>query len=128
VLILNATNDRETGPSWEPYSAFDFVGAIVKAAVESRVPGSSSGDAVVPKSEYRNYITHIVHLQGPDTPPVDKEELAELGIECIRVYGRRLEGESFVRYDEKALVQALEVLMGGRDPRTLRSRRNTLEG
>jgi hypothetical protein len=128
ILILNATNDRETGPSWEPYGAIDFVGAIVKAAAESRVIGPSSGDIVVPKSEYRSYITHIIHLQGPETPPVDREELASLGIECIRVYGRRLEGEDFVRYDEKALVQALEVLMGGKDPRPTRSRRNTLEG
>jgi len=32
-----------------------------------------------------------------------------------------------VRYDEKALVQALQVTMG-RDPRAERVRRNTLEG
>jgi hypothetical protein len=87
------------------------------------------GDVVVPRSEYKNYVTHIIHLQTPDSPRVDRDELAELGVECIRVYGRRAEGEEFVRYDEKALVQALEVLMGGRDPRTMgKGRRNTLEG
>lgn len=58
---------------------------------------------------------------------MDKEELKELGIEAVRVYGRREVGEGFVRYDERGLVQALEVLMGKRDGRVV-SRRNTLEG
>jgi hypothetical protein len=48
-----------------------------------------------------------------------------LGIEAIRVYGRRNEGEGFVRYDERGLIQALEVTMGKRDPRVV-SRRNTM--
>ncbi|KAF2281127.1 UPF0052-domain-containing protein [Westerdykella ornata] len=126
ILILNALNDRETGPSWDAYTAVDFVAAIAKAAAESR--GVLKGE--VPRSEYKTYVTHMIHLTGPGTPRVDKEVLSELGIECVRVYGRKLEGEEFVRYDEKALVQALEVLMGrGKDGRTVqRSRRNTSEG
>lgn len=122
ILILNSTNDRETGPSSDPYSALDFIAAISKACAESM---NSSGD--VTKHEYTQFVTHLIHLTGPGTPEVNKEDLREIGIETIRVYGRRVEGENFVRYDEKALVQALEVTMGRRDPRAEKIRRNTLE-
>jgi 2-phospho-L-lactate transferase/gluconeogenesis factor (CofD/UPF0052 family) len=123
MLILNSTNDRETGPSNSPFSALDFVAAIAKACAESR--GQVAG---VERREYCCYVTHVIHLSGPGTPEVDREELKELGIETIKVYGRRGEGEGFVRYDEKGLIQALEVTMGRRDPRAEKIRRNTLEG
>jgi 2-phospho-L-lactate transferase/gluconeogenesis factor (CofD/UPF0052 family) len=121
ILILNSTIDRETGPSSTPYSALDFVAAIAKACEESK---GVSGP--IDKSKYRNHVTHVIHLQGPGTPAVDKEELKSIGIEAIRVYGRKNEGENFVRYDERGLIQALEITMGKRDPR-MPSRRNTLE-
>lgn len=122
ILILNSTIDRETGPSSNPYSALDFVAAIAKAGEESKgVFGAPE------KAKYKNYVTHVIHLQGPGTPAVDKDELRRIGIEAIRVYGRRNQGEGFVRYDERGLIQALEVTMGKRDPR-VPSRRNTLEG
>jgi hypothetical protein len=121
ILILNSTIDRETGPSSNPYSALDFIAAVAKACEESKgVTGP------VDKSKYRNYVTHLIHLQGPGTPGVDKEELKSIGIEAIRVYGRKNKGENFVRYDERGLIQALEVTMGKRDPR-VPNRRNTLE-
>ncbi|KAF2190268.1 UPF0052-domain-containing protein [Zopfia rhizophila CBS 207.26] len=123
ILILNSTNDRETGPSSSPFSALDFIASIAKAGAESR---GFMGE--VRKGEFRAYVTHLIHLQGLGTPRVDKEELAELGIETIRVYGRRVDGENYLRYDEKALVQALEVTMGRKGPGVERSRRNTLEG
>ncbi|KAJ4372657.1 hypothetical protein N0V86_008020 [Didymella sp. IMI 355093] len=122
ILILNSTLDRETGPSSQPYTALDFIAAIAKAAryTQNTVP-------LIPTPlEYKAYVTHVIHLAGPGTPAVDKEELRALGIEAIRVYGRRNEGEAFARYDERALVQALEVTMGKRDPRVV-SRRNTLD-
>ncbi|KAF1355858.1 UPF0052-domain-containing protein [Lizonia empirigonia] len=122
ILILNSILDRETGPSSDPYSALDFVAAIAKSGANSK--GVMDTPA---KSEFKNYVTHIIHLTGPGTPAVDKDELKGLGIEAIRVYGRRNEGENFVRYDERGLIQALEVTMGKRDPRVV-SRRNTLEG
>jgi 2-phospho-L-lactate transferase/gluconeogenesis factor (CofD/UPF0052 family) len=121
ILILNSTIDRETGPSTNPYSALDFIAAIAKAGEESK--GIS---ALLNKTKYRNYVTHLIHLQGPGTPAVDTDELKSLGIEAIRVYGRKNEGENFVRYDERGLIQALEVTMGKRDHR-MPSRRNTLE-
>ncbi|KAF2468836.1 UPF0052-domain-containing protein [Lindgomyces ingoldianus] len=125
ILILNSTNDRETGPSSSPLTALDFIAAIAKAAASSRGPGFVRE---VEKREYKAYVTHLIHLQGQGTPRVDKEELAELGVECIRVYGRRVGDEPFLRYDEKALTQALEVTIGRRDVRLERNRRNTLEG
>ncbi|KAF2438469.1 UPF0052-domain-containing protein [Karstenula rhodostoma CBS 690.94] len=123
ILILNSTNDRETGPSSAPFSALDFVAAIAKACAESR-----GKDGAVAREEYCDYVTHVVHLTGPGTPAVEREALKKIGIETIKVYGRRGEGEGFVRYDEKGLVQALEVTMGRRDPRAEKIRRNTLEG
>jgi hypothetical protein len=121
ILILNSTIDRETGPSSNPYSALDFVASIAKACEDSKgVFGPPS------KSEYKKYVTHIIHLQGAGTPAVDREELKGIGIEAIKVYGRKHEGENFMRYDERGLIQALEVTMGKRDAR-MPSRRNTLE-
>ncbi|EUC32543.1 hypothetical protein COCCADRAFT_5803 [Bipolaris zeicola 26-R-13] len=122
ILILNSTIDRETGPCSNPYTALDFVAAIAKAGEESKGVFEP-----LDKAKYKNYVTHVIHLQGPGTPAVDKDELRRIGIEAIRVYGRRNEGEGFVRYDERGLIQALEVTMGKRDPR-VPSRRNTLEG
>lgn len=124
ILILNSTIDRETGPSTNPYSALDFIASIAKACEESKGRFSSTP---LDKSKFKSYVTHLIHLQGPGTPSVDKEELKSIGIEAIRVYGRKNEAENFVRYDERGLIQALEVTMGKRDSR-MPSRRNTLEG
>ncbi|KAL6709111.1 hypothetical protein ACN47E_001927 [Coniothyrium glycines] len=120
ILILNSTIDRETGPSTNPYSALDFVASIAKACENSKgIFGP------IDKGKYKSYVTHVIHLQGPGTPAVDKEELKSVGVEAIRVYGRKNQGEKFVRYDERGLIQALEVTMGKRDLR-MPSRRNTL--
>lgn len=124
ILILNSTNDRETGPSIAPFSALDFIAAIANASAQS----ISASPPHLTTSDYKSYVTHLIHLQGPGTPRVDQEGLRKIGIETIRVYGRKVDGEAFIRYDEKALVQALEVTMGRRDPRAERVRRNTLEG
>jgi 2-phospho-L-lactate transferase/gluconeogenesis factor (CofD/UPF0052 family) len=121
ILILNSTIDRETGPSTRPFDATDFVAAIAKACAESR---GFSGS--VTPNEYKAYVTHVLHLHGPDTPRVDQEELMNLGIETVRLVGRKKEGESFARYDETALVRALIATIGKRDPTVDRSRRNTL--
>jgi len=122
ILILNSTIDRETGPSSQPFTATDFVAAIAKAGAESR-----GFTGAVSLQEYKAYVTHLIHLEGPGTPKVDKAELNSLGIETLRLYGRRMEGAKSLRYDEKALLQALEATIGRRDPKTERSRRNTLD-
>ncbi|KIW00060.1 uncharacterized protein PV09_08404 [Verruconis gallopava] len=132
ILILNSTIDRETGPSSDPYTALDFVAAIARACVysRSRVPPSSDSSIVVRPQEYKQYVTHVLHLHGPGTPQVDKEALKELGIETMRLYGRpvSVEGKDggVLRYDEEALRQGLEATIGKR-PSGVMSRRNTLE-
>jgi len=120
ILILNSTIDRETGPSTNPMTATDFIAAIARACAYSRGFGTTPVD----RSEYKTYVTHVMHLDGAGTPKVDKMELGLLGIESVRLYGRKLDGGG-LRYDERALVQALEATIGKRDPRTDRSRRNT---
>ncbi|KAE9985749.1 hypothetical protein BLS_005715 [Venturia inaequalis] len=115
ILILNSTIDRETGPSSNPLTATDFIAAISRACHYSR---GSPVDQVVDKHEFKRYVTHLIHLDGG--PKVDKMELGLLGIETIRLYGRRT-------YDEKALIQALVATIGKRDVR-MGSRRNTLDG
>ncbi|KAL1966843.1 hypothetical protein VTN77DRAFT_3808 [Rasamsonia byssochlamydoides] len=171
ILILNGSLDRETGPSSNPFTAVDFVEAIVRAGEESRGRGllggrrrytdtvtttlansastnaaTNSTPAIVeplPSARalpYTSYVTHILHLEGPGTPKVDRERLAAMGIETLRLYGRKImseDGQTVLgtRYDSTALVQALEVVLGKKGDAMVRggqgggaSRRNTLEG
>ncbi|KAL1956013.1 hypothetical protein VTO42DRAFT_7828 [Malbranchea cinnamomea] len=161
ILILNGSIDRETGPSSRPFTAVDFVDAIIRAGEDSRrgLPRlnrsgapSTVGNQHQDQSEnphqrqqqqspplpYTSYVTHILHLEGPGTPHVDRERLAAMGIECIRLYGRKVENKSGdiigMRYDAAALIQALEVVLGRKGDAMVRgglgaekSRRNTME-
>lgn len=162
ILILNGSLDRETGPPSEPFTAVDFVEAIARAGEESRGRGRgrdrdrrtdvtsavSSSSPISPSTTptpppapevslpYSSYVTHILHLEGPGTPKVDRERLSDMGIETLRLYGRKItsgegEGETVLgmRYDSTALVQALEVVLGKKGDAMVRdvSRRNTLE-
>lgn len=82
-------------------------------------------------SVYKRYVTHVIHLEGEGAPVVDRARLSELGIERVRLYGRKIGGDGedkgMYTYDGKALAQALGVILGKRDPREGKSRRNTLE-
>ncbi|TWU73207.1 hypothetical protein ED733_004540 [Metarhizium rileyi] len=122
ILLLNGTTDRETGPSDNPFTALDFVGAIANACASSRGWNKPS------REEYNLYVTHLVHLEGAGTPKVDRQELAQLGIDTVRLYGPKDEFGRGGRYDATALGQTLETIVGRRDVRTDRSRRNTLVG
>ncbi|KAI1079245.1 UPF0052-domain-containing protein [Whalleya microplaca] len=118
VLILNSSIDRETGPAAAPFSATDFVRAIARAAA------ASQGDFDEPeggRSDVGRYVTHLIYLEGEGAPKVDREELGALGVDCMRVYGRRVDG--MLRYDEAGLARALEAVVG--KPEMVRSRRNT---
>jgi hypothetical protein len=117
ILILNGTQDRETGPSSNPFTALDFVAAIANACAESK--GLPRPD----QDEYFRYVTNIIYLDGPSSPKVDKRDMARLGIETMRVYGP-VGG----RYDLKALGQALEAIIGTRSSKSDKTRRNTLIG
>ncbi|KAK8118773.1 uncharacterized protein PG998_003399 [Apiospora kogelbergensis] len=130
VLILNSSLDRETGPSSNPFSAVGFVRAIVRALQESQEAGDvrqerggeEDGNSMR-ADEVRKYVTHLIHLDGEGTPKVDRDELASLGVEPVRVYGRRVDG--MLRYDEGGLVRAIEAVIGTGRETMGRSRRNT---
>ena len=70
----------------------------------------------------------MVHLEGQGAPVVDRQQLAKEGIECVRVYGRKGVEEGEMRYDGRGLGQALEMVLGRREGKGEKSRRNTLEG
>jgi len=154
ILILNGSLDRETGPPTQPFMASDFVEAITRAGEESRgryhhdnhhrpTKSPTSPDTVRPHTPlpYRSYVTHILHLDGPGTPQIDRERLADMGIEALRLYGRKItmmeddrEVVVGMRYDSNALLQALEVVLGKKGDAMIRGgvgnglgRRNTLE-
>lgn len=120
VLILNGSLDRETGPV--PFTATDFVAAVARACAESR--GFSGPPS---PRDYRRYVTHLLHLEGEGTPKIDSTHLRSLGIECVRVYGRRADPERGMRYDGNALLQAFDAILGKRDARGDKGRRMTLE-
>lgn len=119
ILILNGSLDRETGP--EPFTATDFIAAIARACHESR------GEVGLPHHlEFKDYVSHVIHLEGEGTPKVNVEYLKiSLGIKCLRIYGRRVEGGKGMRYDGKALTRALEAILGKRGANADRSRRMT---
>lgn len=121
ILLLNGTLDRETGPSSNPFTALDFVAAVAYACADSRgLPRPSEQD-------YSQYITHVLYVEGTNAPKLDKPYFANLGIDATRLYGPKDEAGN-VRYDPKALQQALETIIGRKDVRPDRSRRNTLIG
>ena len=122
VLILNGTLDRETGPSHSPFTAMHFVAAIAEACAESR------GLPAPEPHEFFRYVTHVIYLDGPSSPHMDRSQLIDAGIEPMRVYGPKDENGKGGRYDLKALEQALEAIMGRKDARSDRTRRNTLVG
>lgn len=156
ILIVNGTLDRETGPPSQPFTAVDFVDAITRAGEESRGrgplefpsrtphhrPTSTSDQTQQPSLPYNSYVTHVLHLEGPGTPHIEREQLAEMGIETLRLHGRKIvvkddngnETTVGMKYDPAALVQALEVVLGRKGDGMLRggtgnglSRRNTLD-
>lgn len=122
ILILNGTTDRETGPSSNPFTALDFVAAIAEACSDSRGLSKPTED------EYCQYVTHIIYIEGPTSPKVDKSHFNRIGIDALRLYGPKDERGRGGRYDSKALTQALESIIGRKDTRPDKSRRNTLVG
>jgi 2-phospho-L-lactate transferase/gluconeogenesis factor (CofD/UPF0052 family) len=80
-------------------------------------------------SIYRQYVTHVIHIGGEGTPEVDREHLALLGIDCLKLYGRKNPTAKGMLYDGQALVGAIEAILGKRGDAmsSARSRRNTLD-
>ena len=131
ILILNGSLDRETRCTGLGFGAKEFVKAIAEACYHSlgSVSRLGKGGNELSKEQWKNYVTHVIHLQGEGTPRVEREELAALGVECVRIYGRKNEGGEGMMYDGNALMGALEAILGS--PRREGkgdglSRRNTL--
>jgi hypothetical protein len=125
VLILNGSLDRETAPLGRDYTARDFLCAIGNACASSNTV-TSAADSKCVDTDLRKYVTHIIHLEGEGAPKVDREELRALGIETVRVYGRRnTKGEGML-YDANALTGALTAIMA-KEGREAPMRRNTLQ-
>lgn len=126
ILILNGSLDREVGP--KPFSALDFVEAIVRAGEESK--HSSGKDQILSYQAevYKRYVTQVIYLVGEGTPVVDRGQLREYGIDTLKLYGRKI--GKHMRYDGPALTGALETIIGRKgDAIALsKSRRNTFDG
>lgn len=117
ILILNGTLDRETGPSTNPFTATDFVSAIAHACWQSLGMKEQ-----IARTDYRKFVTHVLYLEGPYTPVVDRAELSALGIESSKIGGRNApDGNRY--YDQVALREALASHIGRAKTH---SRRNTL--
>lgn len=122
ILLLNGTTDRETGPSDRPFTGVDFVAAIANACADSRGVGRPV------EGDYWKYVSHVVYIEGPVAPSVDRGKFSALGIDTTRLYGPKHEPGRGGRYDHTALRQTLESIIGRKDARQDRSRRNTLVG
>lgn len=144
ILILNGSIDRETGPQSRPFTALEFVDAITRAGEESDThsPGEMGEHIMlngVRTGDFcRDYVTHVIYLVGESAPVVNRSQLSDLGIESVRLYGRRVEAVNQdgtiatkgMRYDNNALIGAIETILGkkGDAMATMKSRRNTLDG
>jgi len=100
----------------------DFVAAIANACCESRHLARTT------PANYWLYVTHVVYLDTSTSPKVDRDAFNALGIETMRIYGRKGEESTSPRYDAKALTQALEAIIGRKDMKGGPNRRNTLVG
>ncbi|KAL9603049.1 MAG: hypothetical protein Q9219_001413 [cf. Caloplaca sp. 3 TL-2023] len=136
VLVLNGSEDRETLGSG---GAVGFVRAVVRGCLThlhgqpSDTTASSAAAAADGTQKYgthshdhdldpdfhpsssstvRRFLTHIVYIDHPSAPHVDKDVLASWGVECVRCYGRKGE-DGKMRYDGKGLGQALGWILGG---------------
>jgi hypothetical protein len=112
ILILNGSLDRETRAVGFGFGAREFVRAVADACFYSSGSGKENGEGCK-MEDWRKYVTHVVHMNGEGTPRVEREELAALGVECVRIYGRKNEGGEGMLYDGNALCGALEAVLGG---------------
>lgn len=123
ILLLNGSHDRETGPEHSTFTGITFLEAIVRGCMNC---------ATVGEETYRRIVTHVIYLEGNGAPKVEVARLKEIGIEPIRVIGRknpRGEGTGML-YDPAPLLQTLTAILGKTKKRVpgQESRRNTIDG
>ena len=109
ILLLNGWHDREIGG----YDAVDCVNAVCSALNRDGSPSQgrpSRGGLGHPAS---TYVTHLVvpaggHVFGGEG---DRSRLGEMGIEVVEVESVDPEGRGEPRFDDKALVEAISVIL-----------------
>ena len=109
ILLLNGWHDREIGG----YDAVDCVNAVCSALNRDGSPSQgrpSRGGLGHPAS---TYVTHLVvpaggHVFGGEG---DRSRLGEMGIEVVEVESVDPEGRGEPRFDAKALVEAISVIL-----------------
>jgi 2-phospho-L-lactate transferase CofD len=148
VYAITRAGEQSRGLTWRPQPQHQ----LKTSRSEMDIPSSASSSptnihrasplSVFPfydTSTPRKYVTHVIHLAGEGTPAVDRAALAAIGIDCLKLYGRKIEvagpdGRNIVkgmRYDNQALIGAIQAILGKKgDAMTAngRSRRFTLDG
>ncbi|KAI0193874.1 hypothetical protein F4808DRAFT_441712 [Astrocystis sublimbata] len=109
-------NSRDANLGPDDISNIPPLGEIPTITTYPTLQPSRDGYAV------RDYVTHLLYLEDEGAPRVDRAELAALGVDCVRVYGRR-HADGMLQYDEAGLAGALEAVVGKAE--MARSRRNT---
>lgn len=137
VEAITRACEQSQGHPWRPL----LHTARSAEALNSSLPTSLAprhGDLLLPStttshnaardSLYRKYVTHVIHLTGEGAPNVDRDRLASLGIDCLKLYGRK-SAKGVMLYDSRALIGAIEAILGRKgDAMALsRSRRNTMD-
>lgn len=129
--------EQSQGRSWRPLLHTSRSDETLKYSVPLS-PSARQGDFLFPgtlppkdpgrDSIYRRYVTHVIHLTGEGSPHVDREQLAAMGIGCLKLYGRKSD-KGVMLYDSQALVGAIEAILGKKGEAMVmsRSRRNTVD-
>ena len=139
VEAIAKAGEQSRAEQWNPDQSIESSEYATRTATPSQM--GHTGDLLSPDlisqmemkmarktSIYRQYVTHVIHLGGEGTPDVDREHFASLGIDCLKLYGRKNPKAKGMLYDGQALVGAIEAILGKRgDAMSSRSRRNTLD-
>ncbi|KAL2429734.1 hypothetical protein ABEF95_002221 [Exophiala dermatitidis] len=143
VEAITRAGEQSRGNSWRPILHTSRSDETLHSSVATS-PTTRKGDFLVPgtmarpnihthtpdkDSVYRKYVTHVIHLNGEGTPQVDRQQLASLGIDCLKLYGRKSD-KGVMLYDPQALIGAIEAILGKKGDAMVitKSRRNTYDG
>jgi 2-phospho-L-lactate transferase/gluconeogenesis factor (CofD/UPF0052 family) len=140
VEAIARAGEQSRGHAWRPVLHASRSDETLSSSVATSPP-TRHGDFLIPEtathgdpprtsrdSIFRQYVTHVIHLTGEGTPLVNREHLASVGIDCVKLYGRK-SSKGMMLYDSQALVGAIEAILGkkGEAMALSRSRRNTLD-
>ncbi|KAL0949031.1 hypothetical protein HGRIS_009126 [Hohenbuehelia grisea] len=108
VLLLNASNDRET----DGYSAADYI-RVIERTLNSRYHtpqlGLGSAETIYPVSAF---ITDLVYLEDSHVN-VNVKEITAMGVRCTQVQGERSadDGGGLPKFDAATVRQVIDRLL-----------------